>query len=295
MSIGFVTHDGEIEAIEILHSTIKVTKMSYQVADSLMAKNADLASIQSVVVAHQQYRERHHAISLNLPDVTVKCRQDKVTIHPQETSPSRELVAEMMIMAGRAMAKFSIDNQIAMPYAIQDKGDFPAEILTNKNQLSWAQSFQATQYFKRSATSTKPALHYGLGLDAYLRITSPLRRYFDLLAHQQLCNFIAGRDTYSREKVQDIIGIVNATLPSVGKAIRYSNDHFKCLYLMQNPQWQGDGVVVGVYGDKALLLIAALGMTTKIKCQTPPKLNQTIVLKVAHVDLVERLASFKPV
>jgi exoribonuclease-2 len=47
----------------------------------------------------------------------------------------------------------------------------------------------AIKNFKRSATSVKPLLHYGLGLPAYLRVTSPMRRYYDLLAHQQIINF----------------------------------------------------------------------------------------------------------
>ncbi len=292
LSIGFTLAGDEVKDIEIMHSTITVTKMSYDDADDLISENADLSSIQTKVDAHRRYRDAQGSIGLNLPNVNVRFEDDVVTISKQDVSPSRELIAEMMVMAGRVIAQFAIQNEIVMPYAIQDAGDFPQEMLDNKDTLTLSQSFKATKCFKRSATSVKPLLHYGLGLSAYLRITSPLRRYFDLLAHQQLSSFITGNATLPKEKIKEIIGITNSAMPSVGKTTRCSNDHYKCVYLMQNPRWCGDGVVVDSRGDKALLLIPELGMMTQIKFKTLPELDATISLKVGNVDLVERLTSF---
>jgi exoribonuclease-2 len=182
-----------------------------------------------------------------------------------------------------------------MPYTIQDEGDFSQETLDNKDSLTLSASFKATKCFKRSATSTKSLPHYGLGLDAYLRVTSPLRRYLDLLVHQQLSSFITGRETLNKEKVKEIIGITNATMPSVGKTVRASNDHYKCLYLKQNPSWQGEGIVVDTRGDKALFMIPSIGMMTQIKFKILPELDEKVLLKAGSVDLVERSVNFKPV
>jgi exoribonuclease-2 len=226
--------------------------------------------------------------------VDVRFKEGQIKISDQASSPSRELVAEMMIMAGRVIALFAQDNDIVMPYAIQDEGEFPQETLDNKDNLTMSESFAATKCFKRSATSTKPLLHYGLGLDAYLRVTSPLRRYFDLLAHQQLSSFILGKPTLEKERVKEIIGITNASMPDIGKTTRASNDHYKCLYLIQNPSWQGEGVVVDTRGDKALFMIPEVGMMTQIKFKTLPERDEKVLLKVSSVDLVERLVNFKP-
>ncbi|MBE8190435.1 MAG: RNB domain-containing ribonuclease, partial [Candidatus Thioglobus sp.] len=278
----------------IFHSNIKVTKMSYDEADNLLAENADLSALKTAAEKHQKYRDQQGAISLNLPNVEVKFKDDLVTISKQNSSPSRDLIAEMMVLAGRVIAQFSQQNEIVMPYAIQDAGDFPAETLEAKNQLTLAQAFKAMKYFKRSATSVKPLLHYGLGLSAYLRITSPLRRYFDLLAHQQLSNFILGKPTLEREKVKQIIGITNTSMADIGKTVRSSNDHYKCLFLLQNPQWQGAGVVVDLRGDKALFMLPELGMMTQIKFKNLPDLDAEILLKISSVDLPQRLANFQP-
>jgi len=133
-----------------------VTNISYDEADDFLDKNKHLSKLKAVVEAHKQYRDAHNAISLDLPNVDVRFRDDLVTITAQKSSQSRELIAEMMIMAGRAIAKFSVENDIVMPYAIQDEGDFPKETLDNKGSLTLSASFKATKCFKRSATSTKP-------------------------------------------------------------------------------------------------------------------------------------------
>jgi exoribonuclease-2 len=44
-------------------------------------------------------------------------------------------------------------------------------------------------------------------------------------------------------------------LASVGRVSRFSDDHFKCVFLMQNPKWTGTGVVIDIRGDKALFMI----------------------------------------
>ncbi|MBW5290677.1 MAG: 3'-to-5' exoribonuclease RNase R [Candidatus Ruthia sp. Asou_11_S2] len=295
LSIGFTLESGEIDNIEVVHSSIKVTNISYDDADGMLASNEHLSKLQSITKVHKQYRDNCGAISLNLPNVDVRFKQGQVSITPQSSSQSRELVAEMMVMAGRVVAQFATNNDIVMPYAIQDEGDFPQETLDNKDALSLSESFKATKKFKRPATSTKHLPHFGLGLKAYLRITSPLRRYLDLLAHQQLSCFIKGEDTLGKEDVKKIIGIHNATMSSVGRAVRSSNDHYKCVYLLDNPSWQGEGVVVDTRGDKALFMIPELGMMTQIKFKILPKPDEKIALKVTTVDLVDCRANFKAI
>ncbi|QKQ24409.1 RNB domain-containing ribonuclease [Candidatus Ruthia endofausta] len=295
LSIGFTLESGEIDNIEVVHSLIKVTNISYDDADGMLVSNEHLSKLQGITKTHKQYRDNCGAISLNLPNVDVRFKQGQVSITPQSSSQSRELVAEMMVMAGRVVAQFSVDNDIVMPYAIQDEGKFPQGALDNKDALSLSESFKATKFFKRSTTSTKNLPHFGLGLKAYLRITSPLRRYLDLLAHQQLSHFIKGEDTLNKEDVKNIIGIHNVNMSSVGRTVRFSNDHYKCVYLLDNPSWQGEGVVVDTRGDKVLFMIPELGMMTQIKFKILPKLDEKIALKVTTVDLVDCRANFKTI
>jgi exoribonuclease-2 len=298
LSIGLNMSEGIISNIEVVHSTIKVINTTYEAVDKelLDNSNTDFINIQTFIDQHKAFRAKSGSISLNLPNVDVRFIDEKVQIEPQKTSPSRDFVAEVMVTAGRTISQYAQENDIVMPYALQDEGDFPQEVLDKKENLSTAESFKAIKFFKRSATSIKPLPHYGLGLDSYLRITSPLRRYYDLLAHQQLSNFIAGKPTLDKARVKEIIGINNNALASVGRVTRFSNDHYKCLFLKQNSGWKGEGVVVDIRGDKALFMIPEVGLMTQIKFKEDqiPKPDEKIMLKVARVDMMERSANFKP-
>jgi exoribonuclease-2 len=292
LSIGFCIKDEEVEDITIIRSTIRVNKISYDDADSIIDSDNNLSIINNIAMMHKEYRKKNGAIKLDLPNVDVRLHDENVSITPQKSSPSRELVAEMMVLAGRVVAIYAAENEIPMPYSVQGDGDFPKEILDNSGSLTLSESFGATKYFKRSSFSVNIKPHSGLGLSAYIRVTSPLRRYLDLLVHQQLSRFISNRDIISEKQIKEVIKKINSTLPNVNKAIRSSNEHYKCLYLLQNKNWQGEGVVVDTRGEKALVLVPSIGMIGQVKTKLPVSLDDSITVKATSVDLCSLSVNF---
>ena len=67
------------------------------------------------------------------------------------------MISEMMVLAGRVIAKFSIENNIPMPYLSQASGKFSDEIIENINNLTLSKMFEAAKGFGRSKLSVKPA------------------------------------------------------------------------------------------------------------------------------------------
>ena len=294
VSVGFVLKDFEINDIKIYLSQIKVTKISYEEADKLLSENKLLSKLNEISKEHKSYRERNGAIRLNLPKTDIKLRDQKVLVIPQLESESREMISEFMVLAGRIIAKFSIENNISMPYLLQDSGKFSNEIIENINNLSLSKTFEAAKGFNRSKLSVKPSLHAGLGLNEYLRVTSPMRRYMDLLVQQQLVRFISNRTLLNESEIKERIKVNNSSSSKINKAIRQSVEHFRCLYFNQNRNWKGDGVVVEKSGNKALLMIPELAMITQIKPKTEVELEDKIKLKVNSINLFERSIDFKP-
>jgi len=294
VSIGFVLNKFEIKNIQIHLSQIKVTKMSYEMADQEMSSNKTLAALNKIARAHKAHRDANGAIQLNLPNTDIKLKDNKVLIFPQEDSESRELVSEMMILAGRVIAEFSVENSISMPYLSQETGNFSDEIINNINNLSPSKAFEAARGFNRSKLSVKHSLHSGLGLQAYLRVTSPMRRYLDLLVQQQLVRFLSKSDLLNDSDIKERIKVVNASVSKVNKATRQSVEHFRCVYFKQNKKWGGEGIIVETKGQKASVLIPELAMITQIKFKSKVDLEQRIKLEVISINLFERSIDFKP-
>ena len=127
-----------------------------------------------------------------------------------------------------------------------------------------------------------------------MRVTSPMRRYLDLLVQQQLINYLAGLELLNEDEIKSRIKVVNSSMSKTNKAIRQSIDHFRCLYFMQNRSWEGQGIVVEVNGNKVLLMIREFAIITQVKFKTKPQLDEKIELKVSSIDLFERSVDFKP-
>jgi exoribonuclease-2 len=287
-------NDSEISDIEIHLSQIRVTKMSYEEADKSIHENIWLSRLNEIAKEHKKYRESKGALRLDLPKTDIKVKDQKVIVFPQIESVSREMVSEMMVLAGRVIAQYSIENNISMPYLSQAPGKFSDEIIENIHNLSLSKAFEAAKGFSRSKLSVKPSMHAGLGLEAYIRVTSPMRRYLDLIVQHQLINYISGLELLNENDVKDRIRVINASMSKINKASRQSVEHFRCLYFKQNRSWIGEGVVVEITGNKTLLMIPEFAMIAQVKVKTKVNLEDKVRLKVGTINLFERSIDFKP-
>ena len=294
LSVGFKMIDCQISDIKILQSEIKVVKMSYEEADKALKEDKVLSKLNVLAKSHKAFRNENGAIKLDLPNVDVKIKNKKVDIQIQTDSESRELVAEMMVIAGRVIAQYANEREISMPFLTQEVGSFSEDIIQNKENLTAAQAFQATRCFKQSKITPKASLHAGLGLSCYVRVTSPIRRYLDLLTQQQLVRFINNQTTLDDTQIKQRITQVNAVISRVNKATRQSIEHFKCLFLKQINNWHGKGIIVDLNGNKATLLIPEIAMITQLKLKSKAQLDDEIELRVVSINLENRLIDFKP-
>ena len=132
---------------------------------------------------------------------------------------SENMVSEMMLLAGRVAASFCDEHEIPMPYRCQDapEADQVAAIEHLKHPITGALPVIELQkrdiFLSPAYFSSQPGKHYGLGIGVndiantdpnvlkaggYVRVTSPLRRYADLLSHYQMKAFMFGKKTLSR-------------------------------------------------------------------------------------------------
>jgi exoribonuclease-2 len=287
--------ENQITNIQVIPSNINVEKMSYMEADKVIKGHKGLSKLNSLAKSHKAFRNNNGAIKLNFPTVDIKINKNKVSIDLQQKSESRELIAEMMVIAGRAVAQFANENNIVMPFVTQDEGSFSEHILKNKENLTPCETYQSMRCFKRSIITTRASAHEGLGLESYVRITSPIRRYLDLVAQQQLLGFITNAETLDETMIKQRIKIANSATSSINKATKQSMEHYKCVYLNQNKKWKGKGVVVDLSNNKTTFLIPGIAMMTQLKLKSKYELDSVVELEVASINLENRLVDFKPV
>jgi exoribonuclease II len=289
---------------EMSLSQIKVQRLSYGAADQLM----DQAPFKAMSSITEQFRERrlaHGAAQIDLPEVKIKTTVSDETYHfpaPQELSiknptsgdpqyniaisdlprlKSRDMVTDAMLMAGEAIAEFLIKNKIPAPFASQSP---PEEHSTPETM---AQMFAFRKQFKRSELHLEPELHAGLGLEHYTRATSPLRRYSDLLVHQQLRAFINGETLISETEMLERISEADTGGRNTAMTERLSNRHWTLLYMQQHAEKVYRGVMVDKRDDRGTVLISELGIDVKMRRIGNRQLDDEVELKLNQINLPE--------
>jgi exoribonuclease-2 len=182
-----------------------------------------------------------------------------------------------------------------MPFTVQEPPETRPDLLPPSDDL--AAMFALRRTMKRSqqqlAVGSNPGGHAGLGLPAYVQCTSPLRRYLDLVVHQQLRAHLRGEPLLDPQALILRLGAADAGGSAVRSAERFSIDHWKHVYLLQHPGWTGEGIVVEQQPSRALVVISELDLETYIYQRGGLNLNGRVRLVQRKVDLPRREATFR--
>jgi exoribonuclease-2 len=279
--------EGEVVGFEIVASWISVTRLTYEQAETQIDQSP-LAELYDLAQKRFALRQENGAIQIELPEVKVQVVDDQVSIRPLLPTRSRALVQEAMLLAGEAVASFAIDNGIPIPFTYQEgPADDPPEATTT------SEMFALRRFMKPSKKSVKPAPHAGLGMDMYVQATSPLRRYLDLVVHQQLRSKLQGEVLLDAQTITERIGAAMSVSKNVRWAERRSIEHWTLVYLKQNPDWEGEGIVVDKKGKRDVILIPALNLETHIYLQRAYQLDRHVALTVQDVQLAHLETHFR--
>ena len=286
LSFGFAFDGEKVVDIEVVPSWVRVSRASYDEIDARMHEQPFI-DIGRITDAYRRRRLARGAARIDLPEVSVRVIGGEVVIRPLPKLASRDMVTDAMLMAGEAAARFAEANAVAIPYAMQP---VPDEI---RQPQGMAEMYAYRRLFKPSRTSLEPASHFGLGLDVYARATSPLRRYADLIVHQQLRAFVLDKAPLSSEQVLERSALLDAASATIRRAERLSNLHWKLVHLNRNPGWQGEAVAVAVEERKTALIVPELALETRIRSSPGHVAGQTLRLGLREVDVPAQSVYFR--
>jgi exoribonuclease-2 len=202
---------------------------------------------------------------------------------------SRELVTDAMLMAGEGVAVYALKHQIPIPFTTQD----PPE--TEERPQDLAGMYSLRRELRPSQQSAMPGPHAGLGMEVYVQATSPLRRYLDLVTHQQLRAHLRGDELLDTQELVERIGAASASAGSVRRAERLARRHWTLVYLAQRPGWRGEGVLVERRRRRATVVIPELDLDPRVHLRADLSLNSLVSLVLRKVNLPTLETNFRAV
>jgi exoribonuclease-2 len=273
--------DTTIASVDILLSLINVTRLTYRKADEILEKgesgdskeSRELAALDRVSRKILERRLDNGAIVFDFPEVEIHvCRgenesgetagetpaQKSVDIQPEESYHAQRIVRECMLVSGEGAAQWALHHKIPFPYISQEAGDPPEKL-----SPGFAGAYQLRRTMRPRTLSNKPGLHWALGLDIYTQVTSPLRRYTDLLCHQQIRAFLKNTPLLSEDEILARLLQAERGASAANHAQRASNMHWKQVYLSDKTGQSWDAILLEKRKPRSLVLIPALALETQ--------------------------------
>ena len=294
LSFGIILDEtGRIDAYCIQTSLIQPTyRLTYEDVDEMLELGApaesELAAIASWAQQRQVWREAQGAISIHMPESSIKVNDDDIVIQVLDDSPARQLVAEMMILAGEAAACYGQDHNLAIPFRSQPQPELPTEEELLQLPTGWVRDCAIRRCMSRSEVGITPARHATLGLGSYSQVTSPIRRYTDLLAHFQLKAHLRGEALpFTAQEMTELTQGASSVAYEASLVERQTKRYWALEYLRRNSKTRWQAILLRWLREHerlGLVMLEDLGLELAMRFNRPFKLGDYFQVRVAYVD-----------
>ncbi len=227
-------HDGQLLKRKIVPAVIQVKRrMTYDEVDTIIKEDKSLNLLNKICSTLRQERLKKGAVFLPFPDIQIAFTEAdgvSVTTSPVDT-PARALVAELMILANSVTADYLAGQEAPGLYRAQAP---PRKRIVNGLNDGLLAIAQQRRFLSRGELLPKPKEHSGLGLSCYTTITSPIRRYLDMVMQHQLNSLIRGKGIlFSEDECREFASKINNNLSRAGMIKQQRQRYWIHRYLEQ--------------------------------------------------------------
>ncbi len=225
---------GEIVEYRIVRSVVRIAeRLTYNEVDADIKCDSDMARLYRFAATLRARRINAGAVSFQLPELQLhvgRSHDISLKLRDRET-PGQVLVSEFMILANYCAALFFSEK--VQPGLFRRQPE-PRQRLIGKDDPALLDMFLQRRAMSRVEITTTPGPHASLGLAFYISITSPLRKYLDLVMQRQLVSLLRGGPAaYTRRELRDIVFAVQPVLTRLS-LVEYERRRYWILKAMKS-------------------------------------------------------------
>ncbi|HEY9735611.1 MAG TPA: ribonuclease R family protein [Trichocoleus sp.] len=307
LSFGVILDaSGEIEEYSIHPSLIKPTyRLTYEDVDEMIdlgvQAEPELHALAHWAKVRMNWRETQGAISIHMPESNIKVSEaeDDIIIDVLDDSTARQMVAEMMILAGEVAARYGQEHNLAIPFRSQPQPELPTDEELMQLPTGWVRDCAIRRCMTRSEMGIVPSRHATLGLESYSQVTSPIRRYTDLLAHFQLKAHLRGDPLpfSSTEMTELTHGASNAAYEAA-LVERQTKRYWALEYLRRHQDQIWDAMMLRWLREDdglGLIMLEDLGLELAMRFNRDVALGERLQVRVSHANPRQDVIRFEEV
>ncbi|MBW2465800.1 MAG: RNB domain-containing ribonuclease [Deltaproteobacteria bacterium] len=277
----------EVLKYDLVHSTISVQRqLTYEEADRLIKQEKEMAVLAALSKMLRQKRVNNGALLLPVPELNIKISPDNnIEISSSDAdTPSKILIAEFMILANILGAQYVADREAPGLFRSQME---PRQRIIDGFEKDLAKVIRQRKRLSPMSLLTTPKSHSGIGAPQYTTITSPIRRFLDLIMQLQISHLIKGQGVFfSMKDMKHYGSIILATLEKANQA-KYLRQRYWILKYLEPKVGEKLPATVIEYGHKRThvfleeyLLDADLPLNSAFKVSP----GDTIMVKLSKID-----------
>jgi len=224
--------EGKVRGYRIVPSLIQVERrLSYDQVDQLLEDmDEELTLLKRIADQLWQGRMEAGAFFIPRPERVIRVNRDReiLLLKRDRESPSQRMVSEFMILANSLAARYLKEKEIPAIYRGQME---PREKIPPMDKFDALQAYRLRRIMNRVEVGTRPLRNAGIGAEAYLTLTSPLRRFYDLLVERQLLATLRGTPVLTQEQLEEILARVGPLLSKVSLVEELTEQYWVIRYL----------------------------------------------------------------
>jgi exoribonuclease-2 len=240
----------------IVPSIIQVERrLSYDQVDQLLEEMDEELNLLKQVSEHLARRRMESgAFFLPRPERVIRVTRDReINLYKRDReSPSQKMVSEFMILANTLAALFLKERGIPAVYRGQME---PREKIPPMERFDVLQAYRLRRVMNRVEIGTRPLRHAGIGAEAYLTLTSPIRRFYDLLVEHQILGCLRGTPVLGQQEVEEIITRVGPILSKVSLVEELTEQYWIMRYLEKKIGSTTTAVVLDRWPNRYLIYL----------------------------------------
>jgi len=267
-------------------------RLTYAQVDDWIARPQDsdagmaeaLEQLRQLASQLRTARQQRGAVQIRRPEVKVKVRDGHIEVQPLDPdSPAREMVAEFMILANQFAAEYALRHDVPVIYRVQDPPDTAPPAMTRYDPVAFD---QAVRHLKKTRLSTHPQPHAGLGLDLYTQVSSPIRRYADLVIQRQLAASLANSPLpYTVTELIEVLAAAESVEKQNRQIERDASQYWILEYLRRGPaDALLPGTIVPERDSRLLVELDGLLVRGRLAATSRSRPGDRVWSRLCHVD-----------
>ncbi len=202
--MALLSPDGEVLDYDIVRSAVRVKRqLNYQEVDREIAQDKELKSLFELSEKLRAKRIENGALLLPVPDVSITVDPDEnVSVALLDvTASGRSLVAEFMVLACSLGARYIAERETPGLFRSQAE---PRRRIVFGYEKELIPLLRQRRHLSPAKLLTSPGPHSCVGVMQYTTVTSPIRRFLDLVMQHQISSLLRVRQgVFSDSELQD--------------------------------------------------------------------------------------------